>query len=207
MQNYQHPIFLLAGLLLLWGCQATATPAAVETSAPQTPQPVETAPPAPTQTNTAAPTVLPSQTTPPPATPTETTAPSNTAGPALADIISVEASGSPGSYTFSVGIASPDTGCQQYADWWEILTENGELIYRRVLLHSHVSEQPFVRSGGPVAIANSQTVWVRAHMNPGGYGGTAFKGSVATGFEPAELAAGFAPNAATLEPLPNGCAF
>lgn len=125
----------------------------------------------------------------------------------LADVISVEASGDPGSYTFSVGIASPDTGCELYADWWEVLSEEGRLIYRRVLLHSHVSEQPFVRSGGPVEIAAGQVVWVRAHMNSGGYGGAAFKGSVATGFQPAELDPQFAAGAANLAPLPNGCNF
>jgi len=70
----------------------------------------------------------------------------------LADVLSVEVTGSPNAYQFSVKIASPDTGCEQYADWWEVLSEDGQLLYRRILLHSHVNEQPFVRSGGPVNI-------------------------------------------------------
>lgn len=125
----------------------------------------------------------------------------------LANVISVEARGDPGSYTFVVGISSPDEGCQQYADWWEVLNKDGELIYRRVLLHSHVNEQPFVRSGGPVEITADQTVWVRAHMNTSGYGVVAFTGSVESGFQEAELSPEFAIEAANLGPLPNGCDF
>ena len=125
----------------------------------------------------------------------------------LANVISVEARGDPGSYTFVVGIASPDEGCQQFADWWEVLNEDGELIYRRVLLHSHVNEQPFVRSGGPVEIAADQTVLVRAHMNTSGYGVVAFKGSVQSGFQETELSPEFAIEAAGLAPLPTGCDF
>lgn len=127
--------------------------------------------------------------------------------PPLADIVSVKASGEPGAYTFAVGIASPDTGCQQYADWWEVIAETGELLYRRVLTHSHVDEQPFVRPGGPVPIEEDRLVWVRAHMHPGGYGGVAWRGSVATGFVAAELVSEFAAEVAQLEPLPTGCRF
>lgn len=124
-----------------------------------------------------------------------------------AAVVDVSASGSPGAYMFSVTVSSPDTGCEQFADWWEVLDDEGQLLYRRVLLHSHVGEQPFVRSGGPVAVAADQIVWVRAHMNVGGYGGVAFRGSVSGGFAAADLAADFAAELAELEPLPQGCAF
>ena len=125
----------------------------------------------------------------------------------LAYVISVQVSGSEGTYQFSVQVSSPDTGCDQYADWWEVLTEQGELVYRRVLLHSHVGEQPFTRSGGPAAIRAGTVVWVRAHMNTGGYGGHAMKGSVQNGFEPAELSSEFAADLADEPPLPEDCAF
>jgi len=124
-----------------------------------------------------------------------------------ADITAVVASGAAGAYTFSVTVSSPDTGCDQYADWWEVLDEEGQLLYRRVLLHSHVGEQPFTRSGGAVAVAVGQIVWVRAHMNTSGYGGVAFKGSVQDGFVAAELAAEFAAEVVEQEPLPFGCDF
>ena len=124
-----------------------------------------------------------------------------------ADVVAVEVNGSAGSYSFSVTVASKETGCEQFADWWEVLSEDGELLYRRVLLHSHVDEQPFVRSGGPVAIAAAQTVWVRAHMNTVGYGGKALRGTVAGGFMTEALAADFAAGVAEQDPLPQGCDF
>lgn len=132
---------------------------------------------------------------------------SNYSGEILADVISVEVSGNEGAYRFSVGINSSDTGCDQYADWWEVISEDGALIYRRILLHSHVDEQPFVRSGGSVAISPDSVVWVRAHMHPGGYGGAAFRGSVQAGFSEAELGLDFADDLAEELPLPDGCAF
>ena len=124
-----------------------------------------------------------------------------------ASVVSVQASGSPGAYGFSVGVASPDLGCNQYADWWEVLSERGELLYRRILAHSHRDEQPFVRSGGPVALSPTQVVWVRAHMHPGGYGGALVRGSVQSGFREAKAEPGFAAAVEKLPPLPDGCAF
>jgi hypothetical protein len=124
-----------------------------------------------------------------------------------ADVIAVQVSGQPGAYQFNVGIRSPDKGCAQYADWWEVVSADGKLLYRRVLLHSHVDEQPFTRSGGPVLIQADTVVWVRAHMNTGGYGGMAFQGSVKTGFKPAVPDSGFATGLARQQPLPEGCDF
>ncbi|MEM7434957.1 MAG: hypothetical protein AAF436_07380 [Myxococcota bacterium] len=126
----------------------------------------------------------------------------------VADVVSVQASGASGAYTFSVTVSSPDTGCDQYADWWEVLTPDGTLLYRRVLQHSHVDEQPFTRSGGPVDAAASDQVVVRAHMNPTGYGGVAFSGSVDSGFsQDPSISATFATELAGTAPLPSGCAF
>ena len=126
---------------------------------------------------------------------------------AKADVVAVQVTGKPGAYTFNITLRSPDTGCQQYADWWEVVSEDGKLLARRILLHSHVDEQPFTRSSGPVPIQPATVVWVRAHMNTGGYGGTAYKGSVQTGFVPAMPAPSFAAQLATQAPLPAGCEF
>jgi len=125
----------------------------------------------------------------------------------VANIISVQVAGSPNAYTFSVGIQSPDTGCGQYADWWEVLLESGNLLYRRILTHSHVNEQPFVRSGGPVQIEANTVIYIRAHMHPDGYGGAVYKGSVQNGFEEATVNTDFALGVETEAPLPDGCAF
>lgn len=133
--------------------------------------------------------------------------PAQASDTARANVTAVRASGSPGAYQFAVTVSSPDKGCQQYADWWEVLTEDGNPIYRRVLLHSHVDEQPFTRSGGPVAISPDTIVWVRAHMHPGGYGGKAMKGTLKGGFKEVSLPADFAHNLEKRPPLPMECAF
>jgi len=124
-----------------------------------------------------------------------------------ADVVSVEVTGEPDGYQFQVGISSPDSGCEQYADWWEVVTEEGRLLYRRILLHSHVDEQPLVRSGGPVKIGEDTVVIVRAHMHPGGYGGSAMQGSPASGFSQVALSPGFAADLESAPPQPEGCDF
>ena len=127
---------------------------------------------------------------------------------ARADVVAVSVDGEPGAYRFAVGVRSSDTGCERYASWWEVLTPEGQLLARRVLRHSHVDEQPFTRTHGPVRIEPTTEVIVRAHMQPGGYGGQAMRGAPATGFAPAtELDARFAPALADEPPQPPPCAF
>jgi hypothetical protein len=124
-----------------------------------------------------------------------------------ANILDVKVNGEPGDYSFSVTVSSPDEGCSQYADWWEVIDQEGELIYRRILLHSHVDEQPFTRSGGPVPIEADTVVLVRAHMQPSGYGSQAVKGSPRQGFKPIELSPEFAADLSEMPPLPGDCGF
>jgi len=124
-----------------------------------------------------------------------------------ADVKNVQVSGSEGRYTFLVTLSSPDKGCHQYADWWEVVSEDGALIYRRILLHSHVNEQPFTRSGRQVKIKEDQVVWVRAHMNNSVYGGVVMKGSVNDGFNMAEWSNDFGEGLDEKSPLPTGCNF
>ena len=125
----------------------------------------------------------------------------------IARVMEVEATGKADSYTFAVTVKSPDTGCDRYADWWEVITPEGELIYRRVLLHSHVDEQPFTRTGGTVAVKPEQEVVVRVHMSPDGYSSLAQQGTVESGFAATTLSEGFATNLESVEPLPQNCAF
>jgi len=126
----------------------------------------------------------------------------------VADVVSVAVSGEAGAYTFAVGLLSADTGCDQYADWWEVLTPEGGLVFRRILQHSHPDEQPFVRDGSPVPVAADDIVIVRGHMNTTGYGGTAMRGTPSAGFESApDIGPEFAPGVETEEPLPGDCLY
>ena len=130
-----------------------------------------------------------------------------TAEKAIADITEVTAQGNAGNYTFYVTVKSDETGCEQYADWWEVLSSDGQLIHRRILAHSHPTDQPFTRAGSPINIQDTDTVYVRAHMNKDGYSGDVFTGSVASGFLKATTVPDFSDEIAAQQPLPTGCAF
>lgn len=195
---------VLLGLMVFSSCTSsepieTASPIIEETPTKEivTPSVVESQPPAEntlTAISSPTPTAIP---------PTEDISPISD----QAEVLEVKVSGEAGGYNFSVTISSPDEGCSQYADWWEVISLEGDLLYRRVLLHSHVNEQPFTRSGGPVPIEADEIVWVRAHMNPGGYGSLAMKGSFEGGFEQVELSPDFAGELEETPPLPQGCNF
>lgn len=131
----------------------------------------------------------------------------STSGRVVADVTDVTVSGEPGNYRFSVTIESPDTGCEQYADWWEVVDRDGDLVYRRILAHSHTDEQPFTRSGGPVDVAADELVYVRAHMNTGGYGGRAVRFTPNSEPEEADVSSDFAAGLESVAPQPDGCAF
>ncbi|MEM6452054.1 MAG: hypothetical protein AAF703_17295 [Cyanobacteria bacterium P01_D01_bin.105] len=124
-----------------------------------------------------------------------------------AQITDVAISGKAGNYTFAVTVASPDSGCEAYANWWEVVSPEGALLYRRILAHSHVEEQPFTRSGGPIAIAADQPTIVRVHMHPVGYSSLAMKGTPLDGFAFHTLPEAFGDVLSEAAPQPNGCAF
>jgi hypothetical protein len=125
----------------------------------------------------------------------------------LAAVTNVTVSEEDGQFTFSVTIASPDLGCNQYANWWEIIDLDGNLIYRRILGHSHVNEQPFTRSGVATGVMNTTEIYIRAHMNTTGYGNVVFRGSVESGFSSTNLDSVFAENLDEVAPLPGNCVF
>jgi len=124
-----------------------------------------------------------------------------------ADVTHASTTGTENNYVFSVSLKSTETGCDQYADWWEILDTDGILIYRRVLGHSHPTEQPFTRSGGSVDIQKDAKVYIRAHMNNKGYVGDILEGSVESGFTLSKNTISFNKDIELEEPLPSKCAF
>jgi len=75
-------------------------------------------------------------------------------------------------YSFSVTVSLPDTGWDHYADKWDVIDEQGNVLGVRVLHHPHVEEQPFTRGLSGVKIpTNLNSVSVRAHDSVHGYGG------------------------------------
>ena len=97
---------------------------------------------------------------------------------ALADdavIEAAEARQSGDTWTFSVTLSHGDTGWDDYADGWRVVTEDGTELGYRELLHPHVNEQPFTRSLSGVAIPDGVTeVFIEARTNTDGWGQARF---------------------------------
>jgi len=72
---------------------------------------------------------------------------------------------------FSVRVKHKDKGWNHYADRWEILSLDGQVLATRVLAHPHVDEQPFTRSMTVEIPLEHKSVIVRAHDSEHGYGG------------------------------------
>ncbi len=86
---------------------------------------------------------------------------------------------SPSIYTFHVTVEHPDLGWDDYADGWDVVLPDDQVVkanaddpFTRLLLHPHETEQPFTRSQSNIAIDASITfVTVRAHDIVDGFGG------------------------------------
>ena len=84
-----------------------------------------------------------------------------------------------GIWTFHVTVDHPDTGWEDYADGWDVVTPDGSILktdpedpFTRLLLHPHENEQPFTRSQSRIQIPVGVTkVRVRAHDLVDNFGG------------------------------------
>ncbi|MEL6360859.1 MAG: hypothetical protein AAFR21_07205 [Pseudomonadota bacterium] len=90
-----------------------------------------------------------------------------------ADVLAVDAKRQRGDlWRFSVTVEHEDEGWDHYADKWEVLDADGNVLATRVLAHPHENEQPFTRSMSGIEIDPSiAVVTVRAHDSVHGYGG------------------------------------
>jgi hypothetical protein len=89
-----------------------------------------------------------------------------------ADVVSVKALKTGGTWRFDVTVRHDDTGWDHYADGWGVYTLDGTQLGYRELLHPHVDEQPFTRSLGGVKVPDGvNRVVIRAHDNVHGNGG------------------------------------
>ena len=75
-------------------------------------------------------------------------------------------------FSFEVTVEHEDEGWDHYADAFEVLSPDGEVLAVRTLYHPHVNEQPFTRSLGNVVIPyHIGEVIIRAHDSVHEYGG------------------------------------
>ncbi|MDO6460516.1 hypothetical protein Q4485_07405 [Granulosicoccaceae sp. 1_MG-2023] len=65
-------------------------------------------------------------------------------------------------YRFSVTLEHADSGWDHFANRWQILSAQGEVLATRELAHPHVNEQPFTRSLTATLPAGTRHVLVRA---------------------------------------------
>ena len=84
-------------------------------------------------------------------------------GPVVLAVESVEKATE--QYEFSVTIQSPDEGCDRHANWWEILSEEGELLGRKIIDSPHEFERPFKTTATFTIPNTEQTIIVRAHFS------------------------------------------
>lgn len=160
-------MFFVAALIVLAGCQGKSE---------RNLAPLETAVP-----NKSAPTELPATEAPPTAPtvsePTSQPAQTETADAHVDFVRAVQSNN--GSWTFHVTVSHPDTGWEDYADGWDVLTPDGQILkqnesdtFTRLLLHPHETEQPFTRSQSNLIIPDGVTqLTVRAHDLVNGFGG------------------------------------
>jgi len=92
-----------------------------------------------------------------------------------ASIEAVTARANGDAWTFSVTLRHGDTGWDDYADGWRVVTEDGTELGLRTLFHPHVDEQPFTRSLSGVMIPEEiARVFVEARTNTDGWGDARF---------------------------------
>jgi hypothetical protein len=90
-----------------------------------------------------------------------------------ADVVFVEFRQEDGDrWTFAVTVRHDDRDPDHWADWWRVRTADGRELGRRVLLHSHVGEQPFTRDENIRIPRGVRTVVVEAHDKVHGLGGS-----------------------------------
>ncbi|MGH1438812.1 MAG: hypothetical protein ACRBBR_01775 [Cellvibrionaceae bacterium] len=75
------------------------------------------------------------------------------------------------SFQIITTVKHADTGWDHYADGWEILDEQGNVLGKRVLYHPHVKEQPFTRSHTLIIPKTVKEITVRALDSVHGIGG------------------------------------
>ncbi len=92
-----------------------------------------------------------------------------------ADVVNVELKAlGENKFRVNATVAHADSGWDHYANRWDVLTPDGELLGSRELAHPHDNEQPFTRSLTVLIPADIKQITVRAHDSVHELGGTEF---------------------------------
>ena len=68
------------------------------------------------------------------------------------------------SWLVKVTLEHNDTGWDHYADNWQVVDTEGNVLGNRLLMHPHVNEQPFTRGLTGLKVPNGiTTVFIKAH--------------------------------------------
>ncbi len=95
------------------------------------------------------------------------------ADPAIVEDATAQSTGT--GWTFAVTLSHGDTGWDDYADGWRVVSADGEVLGIRELLHPHVNEQPFTRSLSGVAIPEATSeVFIEARTLTEGWSDARF---------------------------------
>ncbi len=78
-------------------------------------------------------------------------------------------------YRINTTVKHEDAGWDHYADRWDVLDTDGNVLDSRVLAHPHDNEQPFTRSLTLSIPAGMTTVIIRANDSVHGLGGVEFE--------------------------------
>lgn len=93
--------------------------------------------------------------------------------PALADdpeVVAVKVDKVGMVWNIHVTIRHEDIGWDHFADGWEVLDAQGNVLGYRQLMHPHVDEQPFTRSLTGVVIPDgTREIFVRPHCSVHGW--------------------------------------
>jgi len=73
-------------------------------------------------------------------------------------------------FRFDVTLQHEDAGWKHYANRWEILDSDGNILATRTLYHPHVNEQPFTRSLTATIPDSHKSVIIRGHDSVHQYG-------------------------------------
>jgi hypothetical protein len=93
-----------------------------------------------------------------------------------ADVLEAKISAKGGSvFRIDVTVRHEDAGWDHYANRWDILDLDGNVLGSRVLAHPHDNEQPFTRSLTLELPEGISVVIIRAHDSVHGLGGVSFE--------------------------------